>query len=92
MKEIPLTQGKVAIVDDEDYKWLNQWKWCMDSGGYAKRSEKRSETKKQYRREILMHRFIMDSPEGREDAASAYDEMAKKLHGKYASLNFTEGV
>ena len=27
MKEIPLTQGKVALVDDADYAWLSQWKW-----------------------------------------------------------------
>jgi len=27
MKTIPLTQGKVAIVDDRDYDWLNQFKW-----------------------------------------------------------------
>lgn len=27
MKYIPLTQEKFAIVDDEDYDWLMQWKW-----------------------------------------------------------------
>ncbi len=26
-KLIPLTQGKVTIVDDADFDWLNQWKW-----------------------------------------------------------------
>ncbi len=27
MKEIPLTQGKFAIVDDEDFERVNQFKW-----------------------------------------------------------------
>ena len=28
MKLISLTQGQFAKVDDEDFEWLNQWKWC----------------------------------------------------------------
>ncbi len=27
MKEIRLTQGKVALIDDADFEWLSQWKW-----------------------------------------------------------------
>ncbi len=30
MREIPLTQGKVALVDDGDYEWLMQWKWFAE--------------------------------------------------------------
>jgi hypothetical protein len=28
MKEIPLTQGQVAFVDDDMFEYLNQFKWC----------------------------------------------------------------
>ena len=27
MREISLSQGQVALVDDADYSWLSQWKW-----------------------------------------------------------------
>jgi hypothetical protein len=30
MKEIPLTQGKVSLVDDQDYDELMKYKWCAD--------------------------------------------------------------
>ena len=39
MKQIPLTQGKVTLVDDEDYDWLMTWKWHASKKGnnfYAK--------------------------------------------------------
>ena len=42
---IPLTQGKWAIVDEADYYWLMQWKWCVQKCKktgryYAYRSER----------------------------------------------------
>lgn len=49
MKEIPLTKGKVTLVDDADYAWLLQQRWRFRSG-YA-RSDKTS-----------MHRLIMNAP------------------------------
>lgn len=64
MKEIPLTQGKIALVDDEDYeRVMAQGSWqAMEAGRnwYAKRIEKRSG--KAYAN--MMHRFVIDAPQG----------------------------
>jgi len=40
VKQIPLTKGKVALVDDADFEHLNQWKWHYNPvcrTGYARR-------------------------------------------------------
>lgn len=35
MKRISLTKGQFAIVDDANYDWLNQWKWCAQWNKYT---------------------------------------------------------
>ena len=60
MKEIPLTRGKVALIDDDDYPWISQFKWCAGkhySTYYAQRSYWLP-YKKAYETEF-MHRRIM---------------------------------
>lgn len=55
MKEIKLSKGFIALVDDEDFEWLNQWKWSYHSGGYAVRMHLGHKM-------LFMHRFIMNVP------------------------------
>ena|SRR5947209_4932186 len=64
MKEIKLTQGKVALVDDEDFERVYPLTWHAAHIGrkwYARHS---------YRKEgkvvhVLMHRFIMNLTDGK---------------------------
>jgi len=63
MKQIPLTQGKFALVDDEYYKWLNQWKWWAVKGTntwYAVRNVYHNGIKTN----IRMHREILGLESG----------------------------
>lgn len=65
MREIPLTQGKVALVDNADYDWLNQHKWHANedcSGNfYAARNLPLGNGKYYH---IRMHRQILGLKRG----------------------------
>ena len=61
MKQIPLSQGKFALVDDEDYERVNQYKWCISSNGYAVTNYRDSNGK---RKAMKMHRFILNLNKG----------------------------
>lgn len=63
MKRIPLTQGKYALVDDEDFAELSRFKWQF-SCGYAKRSASAQERREGLPTSINMQRQILGFPEG----------------------------
>ncbi len=59
MKEIQLSQGKVALVDDSDFEYLNHHKWYAHKGHntfYARRHAPRVNGKQHT---ILMHQVIV---------------------------------
>lgn len=78
MKEIELTQGLFAAVDDEDFTYLMQWNWFTlkpENKFYAARDERDNKT-------ILMHRVIVNMSD--DD-----DREVKHLDGN--GLNNTRG-
>lgn len=59
MKEIPLTRGLAALVDDEDFERLMRYKWHAVKGTctfYAARQVRQKGVKNKV---FYMHRFIM---------------------------------
>ena len=59
MMEIRLLNGIITLVDDEDFEYLNQWKWYFHPGrntAYAFRNERMKKNKT-----IYMHRIIANA-------------------------------
>jgi len=52
LKYIKLTKGHTAIIDDEDYEKVSEFKWCYHNQGYAA-----GRRNKKY---LLMHRIILE--------------------------------
>lgn len=60
MKKIKLNKDYFALVDNEDFDYLNQWKWHYLKG-YAMRN---NYVNGKRQKKILMHRVINNTPEG----------------------------
>ncbi len=60
--KIPLTQGKSAIVDDDDFAFLKVNKWRLSGSGYAERAETRNDGTQ---KTISMHRVLSQCPPGK---------------------------
>lgn len=64
MKEIQLTQGYAALVDDEDYEWLNRYKWQSLTGRATVYAVRRKPAPYPRNRPSQMHREILKAPDG----------------------------
>lgn len=63
-KRIYLTQGQIALIDDEDFDRVNCFKWTADKVGLGFRAMRACYPGNNKRITIFMHRFIMDAPQG----------------------------
>jgi hypothetical protein len=76
MRQISLSQGKLAIVDDEDYPLVKDFKWCFrgdseGSGGYALRHIKIDGKD----RKMYLHRQLMQPEPGKEVIFLNHDKL-----------------
>jgi len=66
MQEISPTQEKVALIDDEDYELVSQYKWHVSRRGkhklYASTGIKAGSKKTK----VDMHRLIINAPKGQQ--------------------------
>lgn len=75
MKQIELTRGQVALVDDDDFERLNQFLWKEGNGyAYTNISNKI----------VMMHRMIMGLQRG--DGLQAHHIHHNKLDNRKSQL------
>lgn len=67
VREIPLTKGLLAFVDEADHAWLSQWNWHAHHSGrhiYAARNATVAEREAGSVSIIYMHSVICPAPAG----------------------------
>ena len=74
MKKIKLTQCKYALVNDEDFEYLNQFHWSVDGSGYPQRAIKINGK----HRPIRMHRDILKLNAGEHADHINHDKLDNK--------------
>jgi HNH endonuclease/AP2 domain len=62
MKEIPLTKGKVALVNDDDHEWLSRYKWYARHNPNGNWYAVRRTSRRADHSFVWMHRAIMGGP------------------------------
>jgi hypothetical protein len=63
-KIIKTTCGTDVIVDDEDFEYLNQWEWHLNSKKAVHKYAERKVYGNGKQKHILMHRLVNKTPEG----------------------------
>jgi hypothetical protein len=64
MKRIPLTKGKEALVDDQDYECVSQFRWHTSVSGVSNHAARKEPGS---RKTVYMHQLVaslMDIPTG----------------------------
>lgn len=90
-KIIKAVSGQEIIVDDCDYSTLSQVSWGINSSGYARRTIRKPENPSGFGCE-LMHRVILNTPEGLETDhinGNRLDNRRENLRPATRSLNVT---
>lgn len=62
MRQIELTRGKYAQIDNEDYEYLSQFKWYAEKKKCGRYYARRSIITKGVKKGAWMHREIMGPP------------------------------
>jgi hypothetical protein len=62
--DIELTQGKIALIDDEDYELVSAFTWCAHKMSNCFYATSRTSRKEGKRKLLYMHRLIMNAPKG----------------------------